>query len=334
MSETPARADSLRPMKTARIHGRAFLAARILRQIWNHPANEHCRRRAVLRSVTWQVRKRSPRSTVNVSAYGLHLNLPRMSGSLSNFFYFGESFEWSNIEFIRRYLRPGDTVLDVGANVGMFSYAALQMVGSTGHVTAVEPLPWAAHVIEANASLNHLTSNFQVRALAVSESAGTTRFVADADVSSHISYTSPMEAQSATIEVKTAALDDLIGAGPVSLVKLDVEGAEHLALRGFRGHLASGSVATIILEAHDHSLREMGSSRSEVVELLAAFGYRLFSYDAQCHELSLAEVDTTDDVIAVHESALKSVIDRLSEASRRSVTSGRDPHRDCGEHFG
>ena len=91
-----------------RKHPRRVLAARILREVREHPANRDHPNRAVARATGWQVRKRVGRGDVYISAYGLDLVLPRSSGSLSNFFYFGERFEWNTINFVERYLRPED----------------------------------------------------------------------------------------------------------------------------------------------------------------------------------------------------------------------------------
>jgi hypothetical protein len=143
-----------------RKHPRRVLVKRILRDVRVHPANKEHPNSAVDRAVGWQVRKRFSRGDVQVSAYGLDLVLPRSSGSLSNFFYFGERFEWDTINFIERFLRPGDVVLDVGANVGMFAYAAARRVGEDGRVICFEPLPWAAATIERSCTgWQHLTNS-------------------------------------------------------------------------------------------------------------------------------------------------------------------------------
>ncbi len=138
-AEHPRAAPATVPAR-ARKRTRTALARSILRQVRAHPANAAAPNRAVVRTCVWQIRKRLTRRPIRRRAYGLDLTFPHRSGSLSNLVYFGECFEWENINFLRRYLRPGDTVVDGGANVGMFTYAAAEAVAPDGHVHVFEPL--------------------------------------------------------------------------------------------------------------------------------------------------------------------------------------------------
>ena len=257
------------------------------------------------------MRKRFGRGDVHVSAYGLDLLLPRSSGSLSNYFYFGERFEWDTINFVERYLRPGDLVVDVGANVGMFAYAAMRRVGDDGCVICFEPLPWAAETIERNAERNGLGGRLSVRRLAASDDQGTVEFTADLDVSSHMVWTNAAGLSRRSVTVDAAPLDSVLGTDrPIALMKLDVEGAEWRALRGFERHLDRADPPVIIFEAHDHSLKKMGSSRQAVLDVLAVRGYEMWSFDVEASELSRGNLGRSD-LIAVHRGALAGVRLRL-----------------------
>ena len=266
------------------------------------------------------------RGEVQVRAYGLDLVLPRDSGSMSNYFYFGEYFEWETINFIDAYLRPGDVVADVGANVGMFAYAAARSVGADGRVVCFEPLSWAADVIERNVRRNGLGERLQVHRMAASDVEGTAEFAADLDVSSHIAWTNGPGVSRESVTVRTRRLDDVLSAvGGLALLKLDVEGAEWHALQGFKDHLASGNPPVIIIEAHDHSLRKMGSSRVAVLELLASNGYQNYSFDDRATRLTTAIVGASD-LIAVHDSSAERVQSRLQSAAASSNRENRvDP---------
>jgi FkbM family methyltransferase len=297
-----------------RKHPRRVLVKRILRDVRVHPANKEHPNSAVDRAVGWQVRKRFSRGDVQVSAYGLDLVLPRSSGSLSNFFYFGERFEWDTINFIERFLRPGDVVLDVGANVGMFAYAAARRVGEDGRVICFEPLPWAAATIERNAERNDLGDRLVVHRLAASDELATVEFTADLDVSSHMVWTEATGLSRRSVTVDAGPLDDVLQTDrQISLMKLDVEGAEWRALRGFERHLERANPPVIIFEAHDHSLRKMGSSRQDVLDTFEQHGYEMWSYDVEASEL-VSEANQRTDLIAVHQGRLSEVRARLHDA--------------------
>jgi len=171
-----------------------------VRMVRQHPGNSASPNAAIARALGWYVRKRTGRGDVRIQAYGFDLELPRSSGSLSNFFYFGEAFEWQNINFLRAYLRAGDVVVDVGANVGMLTYAAAQLVGAEGAVHTFEPLPWAVDAIRQNLKRNTL-SHVILHPVAVSDSCGSVFFTEDLDVSSHIQWESGQSISTSTVLV-------------------------------------------------------------------------------------------------------------------------------------
>jgi FkbM family methyltransferase len=300
------------PPKRQRKRSRVFLARRIVRKVRDHPANADAPNRAVLRACVWQVRKRVTRGPLARRSYGLDLSFPAGSGSLSDLVYFGECFEWENINFIRRYLHPGELVIDVGANIGLFTYATAQATSPDGRVEVFEPLPWAAAVIRENVERNHLAERITVHEIAVADGPGTVRFDSDLDVSSHIEYVAGKSVSRVSVQVRTNTLDAVLPAGPIALAKIDVEGAEALVLEGFRGHLASGNPPVVVLEAHTHSLRKMGSSRSEVFAILAALGYRPHLFEVSSSRLVDVPPDWNADVVAVHAEALEMVQNRLT----------------------
>ena len=307
----------MRPMqpRTKRKHSRRHLAARILREVHAHPSNAKAPTAAVARAVLWQVQKRFGRSPVRRRVFGLDLEFPRHSGSLSNLMYFGECFEWENINFIRSFLRPGDKVLDVGANVGTFAYAAHEVVGATGAVHAFEPMPWAAECIRANVQRCGLGYSIRVYETAVSDVSGSVAFSADLDVSSHIAWEGGIA--SYQLEVPTERLCQLVdGDTGFALLKVDVEGAEALVLRGFAEYLQRGDPPVVLIEAHDHSLRKMGSSRDEVLAILQENGYKSFVYEVATRRLVEIPAGWNSDVVAVRTSELDVVSRRLRGASR------------------
>jgi len=298
--------------KTTRKHSRRHLANRVLTDVRAHPANAPAPNRAAARAVGWQLRKRISSRPVTIQAYGRSLRFPRSSGSLSNYFYFGEAFEWEIVSFVRSFLRPGDVVVDVGANVGMFSYAVAQVIRSSGSVHAFEPLAWAASVIRSNAETNCM-DNLHVHEAAASDRAGVARLSSDLDVSSHLEWTAAASSYSReSTTVRTVRLDEELDEDlSLALVKIDVEGAEAKALAGFERHLEVGNPPVIVIEAHDHSLRKLGSSRAEVLALLQDANYVPCRFGVSANRL-LADVQNEKaDVIAVRADRSDWVADRL-----------------------
>ena len=281
-----------------------------MNQVRSHPANATSPNRALVRACWWQIRKRLARGSLSHRAYDLDLRFPARSGSFSNLVYFGECFEWVNINLLRRYLRPGDSVVDVGGNVGMFTYAAVQ-AGAQVHV--FEPLAWAADVIRDNVDRNGLSQRVHVHSIAVTDRVGSVPFTQDLDVSSHIQVRDGGLTGRRIADVPTSTLDAVLPPGPIALAKIDVEGAEALALLGLSEHLAAANPPVLIVEADAGTMDRFGSSRARVFAILSEFGYEPHLYDVAASRFVPFPPDSTSDMVAIHTEALTAVEARLRQ---------------------
>jgi FkbM family methyltransferase len=137
------------------------------------------------------------------------------------------SFEYEKQRRVASELNPGSIFYDIGANVGFYSLLAARLVTS-GKIYAFEPLPSNVWYLRRHLELNE-TSNVEVLDLAVSDQVGTAFFEeAACRLMGHL-------AQEGTLGVRTATLDSLVfeeEISPPTVVKMDIEGAELLALRG------------------------------------------------------------------------------------------------------
>ena len=192
--------------------------------------------------------------------------------------------EWEGLIYqaVKDAVRPGDAVLDVGGHVGYSSLLFADWVGPGGRVVVFEPLPGNAAQIERNLALNDFAARAAVLRIAASDRAGEAKFVPYDSLNSGMGALASGNESRAAITVPTVALDDWLDQqkiASVALVKLDIEGAEILALRGMRRGLASGRYRALLVELHSHQLRSFGSSSAEVIELLKNAGYRLASWE-------------------------------------------------------
>jgi FkbM family methyltransferase len=142
---------------------------------------------------------------------------------------------------IRQFVAPGDTVYDIGANVGYVSLSLAKRVGSAGRVIAFEPLPRNIAAFRRNVEINGI-DNVQLLEMAASDHVGEA-VIRLAENPSTASLVWHRNDPSATVlSIRTVSIDELIDAGEIALprfVKIDVEGAEGFVLQGMRRTLAA-----------------------------------------------------------------------------------------------
>jgi FkbM family methyltransferase len=185
-------------------------------------------------------------------------------------------WEGSVSKLLRRLLSPGDTFIDVGANVGWFTLLAAHLVGPAGRVVAFEPCPVTRKHLERNVDLNPYR-HVLVERSALSDRPGAARLLRVlSGVDGSFSIIGGVPAQGDSFEVTTARFDDYHQdhkLGRVKLMKVDVEGAELLVLKGMQSVLKRHLCDFIVLEASEWQLRRAGASIADFLSLFRANGY-------------------------------------------------------------
>ena len=188
------------------------------------------------------------------------------------------NYEDSTALTIEILLNRGDTCVDLGAHIGFFTLLMAQRVGPEGAVWAFEPSPQVRTRLLRNLTLNHVT-NVTVREEAVADVDGKRRFFSGTDDHSSIASLRSLQSSSDSFEVRTCQLSSCFsGSIRPRLIKMDIEGAEHLALQGMK-ELLQDQYPDVILEMSDHFLKEMGSSSIEVYIFMTRLGYRMYRID-------------------------------------------------------
>ncbi len=174
----------------------------------------------------------------------------------------------------REVVKPGAVVWDLGANVGLFSFAAAFASGRGGSVLAVEADPWIAQLLEHSAlSAPPSHAPITVVRAAVCERAGRVDLAISSQsrAANHLAEIqgSPLAGPARkTVSVPCFSLDDLLLVHPAPhVLKIDIEGAEVLALRG--GSRVLDLEPVILCEVDDRNVRV-------VSEMLQERGYELF----------------------------------------------------------
>jgi FkbM family methyltransferase len=169
-------------------------------------------------------------------------------------------------------VRPGDTVIDVGANLGAYTVLFARWVGPGGRVIAFEPAPDSRAGLERQLSLNDPPAQVIVRSEAVAASSGTRSFHADG---MHGDNRLLPDADRGGIQVPATSLDEFCAREGIEpdLIKIDVEGAELDVLRGARRTIARrGPALALFVELHPSTWPRAGVTRADVEAELRAQG--------------------------------------------------------------
>jgi FkbM family methyltransferase len=222
--------------------------------------------------------KRRPRSFVSRSELGFVL-AGNTSDLIQRYVYLFGVWEPDTTAWVAKHLRPGDVVIDIGANIGYFSLLAASRVGASGTVIAFEPVPSIGDLFEANVARN----GFQVdlRRVAVSDEPGTIEMFKSSDTNIGRSSTQRANGSHSEGMVEMVRVADVVDEAlwsSVRLVKIDIEGDEFRALKGLDELLtAMPDGSAVLVEVTPDDLRTRGFSAAEVMDFMWSRGFRAFS---------------------------------------------------------
>jgi FkbM family methyltransferase len=178
------------------------------------------------------------------------------------FWYHLGVYEPETSRFIAAHLKPGDTFWDLGANAGYHTLMAAREVGPTGRVIAVEPDPGTCEILREQLELNGI-GNCTIVQAAVSDRAGLTRLVRRAsdprgNALQQIDNPAIDNKVGDVVEVPSLTMDDLSSQHPLPrLIKMDIEGAEVLALPGGRTFLSGAKrPERLLIAVHGEEARD------------------------------------------------------------------------------
>jgi FkbM family methyltransferase len=212
----------------------------------------------------------------------------------------GDWFE-AEMEFWRDRLQPGMTVIDVGANVGVYTFSAAHRVGKTGKVIAIEPFSGCVSCLQETCRINQLEW-VEVHGAAASDRPGKLRLsIHEASELNEVLADDEIPKTGKIEEVPCITLDSLIEEEHLTQVdwlKIDAEGHEMKVLEG-SDRLLQEFHPAILYE----NIAGTSASNTPVAEYLLSKGYQLFRYQPYLKSLlpveNISELQTSLNVIAL-----------------------------------
>jgi FkbM family methyltransferase len=183
--------------------------------------------------------------------------------------WYASSYEPGTFAFVRDRCGPGDTALDIGAHLGLFSIVMARRVGPTGRVFSFEPTPLTREVLTKTVRLNGYEDVIEVQSEAVTGATGLADFFDTGTITSNANSLVRTGRSRGSLRVPTVSLDEFIGARGLrpSCLKVDVEGAELDLLRGARDTFLTCRPAAA-LSLHPASFADPERALSEIWSVL------------------------------------------------------------------
>ena len=189
------------------------------------------------------------------------------------------------LRVVRHLVKPGDNVIDIGANIGVYTKILSELVGPQGHVYSIEPFPATLEILCYNVRKLHL-DNVEPVNVAVSDSEAVVTMAIPYDSSGAETHyrasvvTDNMQKdKTQATNVQAATIDSrfLSVSGEISFIKCDVEGHELACLKGAKKFLARSQPAWLIEVSGEPD--DTDSAANQVFKILCEKGYSVWWYD-------------------------------------------------------
>ena len=179
--------------------------------------------------------------------------------------------------FLEKLVEPGMQILDVGANIGLYTLLLARLTGEAGHVFAFEPEPNLFSVLCENCAANNAV-NVTPFQCAAGDANGRATFQRAA-FNSGDNRLGGSKPGAQSIEVEVARLDEVLPVQTVQFIKLDVQGHEVAALSGMHRLLASSPDVRVLFEFWPAGLRAANASAELLFKFFHERGFLIYELE-------------------------------------------------------
>ena len=247
-----------------------------------HPAFRMARMRTTLRLASWRTRCLFRKTaTVHLRRSGVQMILPPNWRGVGKLIYAFRDYYEPELLYLEKVLSPGKVFVDAGANFGIYTLLASRIVGEAGRVISFEPSSRVFPVLRRNITLNGF-KNVLAFPIALTDKPGRARLYYHSAVGcDSLGKDASFEPDAHAEEIGTESLDTVLkqtSVGRVDVIKMDVQGAEELALRG-ANEIVSSMRPIVIFEFFPEGAISLGLSPNGPWDFLEGHGYEFFIVD-------------------------------------------------------
>ena len=194
-------------------------------------------------------------------------------------------------ELVKKLVKKGDIVLDIGANLGYYTLLLAKIVGKDGKVFAFEPDPKNFDLLKKNVELNDYENVELIQKAVSNENGKAGLFLSEKNPGDHRIYDSGDNRK--FIQIETIRLDDFFKdfRSKVDFIKMDIQGAEAKAIEGMPELLEGNKNLKIITEFWPYGLIKFGSKPESFPKLLSKNNFKPFQINENDKKLEQINVD-------------------------------------------
>jgi len=185
-------------------------------------------------------------------------------------------YEEYETEVVKKIIKKGDTVLDLGANIGYYTLIFAKLVGDKGKVFAFEPEPNNFNLLKKNVEINSYQNVVLIPKAVSSKNGKHKLYIFDEDTGSHTLVAN--EKNQKYIEIDSVCLDDYLVKfdGKINFIKMDIEGFEGEAIKGMTSLLQKSERIGILMEFAPYLIEEIGMKPDEYISLFTDPDWKIY----------------------------------------------------------
>ncbi len=224
-------------------------------------------------------------------------------------------FEPQEIEIVKQEVKLGDTVLDIGANIGYYTLIFAKLVGEHGKVFAFEPDPNKFALLKKNVEMNGYTNVVLVPKAVSNENKIAKLYLCKQNQAMHRVYNSVFCNDSINIEL--LKLDDYFQqySDNISFIKIDIEGNEYAAIEGMLNLLHKNRKVKLLTEFSPAVSLENKIDSKDYIKILVDLGFNIYSVD---ENIELVNIDKLYEQLIIVKEVVSDLFKEINAGSHKT----------------
>ncbi len=186
-------------------------------------------------------------------------------------------YEPFETKIVKKMVKKGYTVLDIGANIGYYTLIFAKLVGKSGKVYTFEPDPSNFALLQRNIKINNYQNVILVNKAVSNKNGKGKLFLSEKNMGDHVIF--DLYNGRKTIEIEIIKIDDYFKNynGRIDFIKMDIQGAEGSTIEGMASVLKKNKNMIILTEFYPYGLKRFGIDAKNFLNLLLNYGFKLYN---------------------------------------------------------